>query len=177
MWRNEVKAVFSCVVMLLLLASSSSAVSVPEDAKYCYDCHSNLREAKFSYPAYEWTEGIHMKRGVTCEDCHGVFHTTKRKTMSDLDYVEVCTECHRGAASGHQFSRWRISKHAQAYATLWSEEAKQIARLSGIPEEPQEAAMCLGCHATASEAEASKMPCPPLIWTFPSSATLVPPCT
>ena len=31
--------------------------------------------------------------------------------------------------------------------------SKEIARLSGIPQEPQEAAICLGCHATASETE------------------------
>ncbi|MEW6747346.1 MAG: multiheme c-type cytochrome [Planctomycetota bacterium] len=67
--------------------------------------------------------------------------------------ARVCARCHSGAATGHQFSVWRLSKHAQAHATLWSEEAKQIAKLSGIPEEPQQAAMCLGCHATAWDAE------------------------
>ncbi|MGB2984638.1 MAG: multiheme c-type cytochrome, partial [Phycisphaerae bacterium] len=41
-----------------------------------------------------------------------------------------------------------------AYASLWNPASKKIAELSGIPEEPQEAAMCLGCHATAAEAEA-----------------------
>jgi len=54
---------------------------------------------------------------------------------------------------GHQFSCWLLSKHAGAYAALAKPEAKEIAKLSGIPHEPQEAAMCLGCHATGSEAE------------------------
>ncbi len=67
--------------------------------------------------------------------------------------ARVCGECHDGPRSGHQFSRWRVSKHAQAYATLWSPEAKKIAQLSGIPGEPQEAAVCLGCHVTGYDAE------------------------
>ncbi len=54
---------------------------------------------------------------------------------------------------GHQFSRWLRSKHARAYALLAKPEAKQIARLSGIPLEPQESPMCLGCHATGAHVE------------------------
>ena len=32
-------------------------------------------------------------------------------------------------------------------------EAKEIARLSGIPLEPRDSSMCLGCHATAADTE------------------------
>jgi YVTN family beta-propeller protein len=71
--------------------------------------------------------------------------------------VEVCTNCHAGTGAGHQFSLWRASAHADAYACLWSPVAKRIAELSGIPEEPQEAPMCLGCHATAYDAEEWEM--------------------
>lgn len=68
--------------------------------------------------------------------------------------VEVCASCHRGKGMGHQHSRWLLSKHAGAYASLAKPEAKRIARLSGIPQEPQESVMCLGCHATGERAEA-----------------------
>ena len=54
---------------------------------------------------------------------------------------------------GHQFSKWRLTAHAKAYAALSLPEAKEITRLSGITEEPHKAKMCLGCHATASEEE------------------------
>ncbi len=67
--------------------------------------------------------------------------------------VRVCTACHAGQDAGHQYSLWRTSKHARAYASLWSPAAKRIAELSGIFEEPQEAPVCLGCHATAFDAE------------------------
>jgi YVTN family beta-propeller protein len=54
---------------------------------------------------------------------------------------------------GHQYSKWLLQKHARAYAVLAQPEAKKIAELSGIPQEPQEAVMCLGCHATGAEVE------------------------
>jgi len=67
--------------------------------------------------------------------------------------VKVCATCHQGEGMGHQFSKWMSSKHARAYAVLSKPEAKKIARLSGIPQEPQEASMCLGCHATGAHVE------------------------
>ena len=67
--------------------------------------------------------------------------------------VQVCATCHRGKGMEHQFSKWLASKHARAYAVLSKPEAKKIAELSGIPQEPQESPMCLGCHATGAHVE------------------------
>ncbi len=73
--------------------------------------------------------------------------------------AKVCAQCHAGPNPEHMYSRmrtfsqWRVSKHALAYASLWSAESKEIARLSGILDEPQGAAACLGCHATAYDTE------------------------
>ena len=68
--------------------------------------------------------------------------------------VKVCATCHQGKSMGHQFSKWLNSRHARAYAVLAEPEAKEIARLSGIPQEPQESPTCLGCHATGAHVEA-----------------------
>ncbi|MHC4217751.1 MAG: multiheme c-type cytochrome, partial [Planctomycetota bacterium] len=67
--------------------------------------------------------------------------------------ARVCASCHSGTGMGHQHSRWLLSKHALAYAALVTPEARRMAELSGLRGEPQETAVCLGCHATASEAE------------------------
>ena len=67
--------------------------------------------------------------------------------------AKVCGSCHQGKAMGNQFGLWLNSKHARAYAVLAKPEAKEIVRLSGITQEPQESPICLGCHATAAEAE------------------------
>jgi YVTN family beta-propeller protein len=67
--------------------------------------------------------------------------------------TQACAQCHDSSEIGHQFSKWRLSAHAAAYASLALPEAKTIAEFSGIPEEPQKARMCLGCHTTAAETE------------------------
>ena len=78
----------------------------------------------------------------TAEEKHPVFVGAK-----------ACAECHQGAGMGFQHCRWLLSSHARAYASLAGPRATEIARLSGIPQEPQEAQMCLGCHATGARAE------------------------
>jgi len=65
----------------------------------------------------------------------------------------VCASCHQGAGMLHQFSLWLASGHARAFAVLAKPEAKKIAELSGITQEPQESPMCLGCHTTGAHVE------------------------
>ena len=67
--------------------------------------------------------------------------------------AQTCAVCHDGPGMGHQFSRWLMSRHARAYASLSLPESRLIAELSGIPGDPHDSPMCLGCHATAKEAE------------------------
>ena len=67
--------------------------------------------------------------------------------------AKVCATGHQGKNMGHQFTRWLQSRHATAYAVLAKPESKKIAELSGIPLEPQESPMCLGCHATGAHVE------------------------
>lgn len=54
---------------------------------------------------------------------------------------------------GHTLGIWLTSKHAGAYAVLANPEAREIAKFSGILQEPQESALCLGCHSTGAHAE------------------------
>ena len=67
--------------------------------------------------------------------------------------AQACGQCHDGALMGHQYSKWRLSGHARAYASLSLPESREIIKLSGLTEEPHKSRMCLGCHATAAEAE------------------------
>jgi YVTN family beta-propeller protein len=67
--------------------------------------------------------------------------------------AEVCGQCHSGPERG-QLESWYRSPHARAYAVLALPEAAEIARISGIEENPFESPICLGCHATAADAEA-----------------------
>ena len=67
--------------------------------------------------------------------------------------ARACGRCHERQALGNQYGHWLLSKHAQAYAALAKPEAKPMARLSGITDPPEKAPVCLGCHATAADAE------------------------
>lgn len=67
---------------------------------------------------------------------------------------QSCRECHHDAMGRNQFNLWRLSRHAEAYASLGMPEAKEIARLSGIDVDPFESPICLGCHTTAYDSEA-----------------------
>jgi hypothetical protein len=58
-----------------------------------------------------------------------------------------CKTCHKKAEDGDQFGKWAESAHANAYATLATDEAKKIATDKGLGN-PQEAAECLSCHVT-----------------------------
>lgn len=65
----------------------------------------------------------------------------------------ACGACHTGAGIGNQFSLWLHSKHSAAYAALARPESARIVELSGLRQTAQEAPICLGCHATAYNAE------------------------
>jgi YVTN family beta-propeller protein len=81
--------------------------------------------------------------------------TTVAAGASEQVYVgaEVCGECH-DSAQRDQLDTWYRSPHARAYAALAMPESAEIARISGIEENPFESPICLGCHATASDVEA-----------------------
>ena len=59
----------------------------------------------------------------------------------------VCGKCHQGSMMGHQYSLWRNSRHARAFAVLGTEKGLKIARDQGI-DNPQKASQCLKCHST-----------------------------
>lgn len=90
-----------------------------------------------------------------CIGVLGCLAVLQAQVEEDPVYVggRVCATCHDGPGMGHQYSKWLLLKHARAYAVLAKPEARKIAELSGIPQEPQESTMCLGCHATGAEVE------------------------
>ncbi len=61
----------------------------------------------------------------------------------------TCGQCHKGPEMGYQFSQWRMSPHARAYAVLGTKEAREMAQQAGVEDDPLIASACLKCHATA----------------------------
>lgn len=59
-----------------------------------------------------------------------------------------CKTCHSKVAIGNQYDQWLGSKHADTYATLESDQAKEWAAEAGV-DDPQTDDRCIKCHATA----------------------------
>ena len=68
--------------------------------------------------------------------------------------AEACGKCHKSEAKGNQLGKWQESKHAQAFASLGTPEAKKIAAAKGIAD-PQKDGKCLKCHVTAFGVDAA----------------------
>ena len=69
----------------------------------------------------------------------------------------VCAECHAGAAWGYQYSKWQGSQHADAYASLGTAKAREMAAAAGVTGDPRTSAQCLKCHATAYRQPAAEV--------------------
>ncbi len=70
--------------------------------------------------------------------------------------AKKCKMCHKGEKKGNIFEKWQETKHPQAYATLATDQAKEVAKKAGVKGDPQQAAECLPCHVTAYDAPADQ---------------------
>lgn len=67
---------------------------------------------------------------------------------ADAQYVgaKKCKMCHNKKDQTKQFDIWKGSSHANAYATLATDKAKEFATKAGVKGDPQKAGECLECH-------------------------------
>jgi len=68
----------------------------------------------------------------------------------DFEYIgnAKCKMCHKKEEKGAQYSKWEATSHAEAFETLKSEKAAQIAKKKGIESDAWKAPECLKCHTT-----------------------------
>ena len=83
---------------------------------------------------------------------------TNKADASKFSYIGVkkCKMCHKGEKKGNIFEKWQERGHAKAFATLATEQSKEVAKKAGVKCDPQEAAECLVCHVTAYNAAAEQ---------------------
>jgi len=123
----------------------------------CMGCH----EVKGSHVAIHQLPKMDIKQAMS-DIAHptprdftsGMMRTYPEVTASPKDKARhvgtlTCAACHKGPAMGYQFSKWRMSAHARAYAVLATDEAKKIAKQQGLKNDPQTSPACLTCHTTA----------------------------
>ena len=77
--------------------------------------------------------------------------------QTEFGYIgaEACGMCHKSDKQGNQLSIWQESRHSQAYFTLQTEKANQIAAEKGFETSAVETPECLKCHASGYNVDAS----------------------
>lgn len=78
--------------------------------------------------------------------------------QSKAKYVgsKACMPCHMAPKTGAAYKIWQGSKHSQAFATLATPAAKEIAQKKGIAD-PQKDEKCMKCHDTAFGVAAAQL--------------------
>lgn len=62
--------------------------------------------------------------------------------------ADRCKTCHNDPETGDQYKHWTEMNHANAWKTLATDKAKEIATKLGLGD-PQKADQCVKCHMTA----------------------------
>ena len=76
------------------------------------------------------------------------------QAISDNKYVGVkaCAPCHKAEKGGNQFGVWQKSKHAEAFNTLKTPKADEIAKAKGLKKSAAESPECVQCHTITGDA-------------------------
>lgn len=82
--------------------------------------------------------------------CFAFLNPSPAQAADAHEYIgaKKCSLCHKKPEEGEQFRIWQESKHAKAFETLGTAEAKEAAAKLGISD-PQTSGKCLKCHSTA----------------------------
>jgi YVTN family beta-propeller protein len=137
-------------------AAMKAGLRLP-DKTVCINCHVE----KGSHTAVLHTAPVDLDKGLKeiahpllkggspgGPDAPGLEEADKRPGPKYVG-AQSCAKCHRGERMGYQFSIWRRSPHADAWAVLGSDKAKQM---QGAGDNPQQNPACLKCHTIISKA-------------------------
>jgi hypothetical protein len=67
--------------------------------------------------------------------------------------AKTCKMCHQTDKQGKQFDIWQKSKHAEAFKTLSTPKAAEVAKARGLKKGASESPECLECHAITADAK------------------------
>lgn len=65
--------------------------------------------------------------------------------------------CHKGDSKGRQLEIWQDSKHSQAFKTLQTAEADQIAKDKGFSTSAAETPLCIKCHVLGKDIDMEEL--------------------
>jgi cytochrome c peroxidase len=75
-------------------------------------------------------------------------HARAEDKKDGFKYIGVkgCAMCHQTEKQGKQRDIWQKSKHSEAYKTLTTAKANEIAKAKGLTKPAAESPECLQCH-------------------------------
>jgi len=72
--------------------------------------------------------------------------------------IKSCANaCHKGDSKGRQLEIWQDSKHSQAFITLQTPEADQIAKDKGFTTSAAETPLCIKCHVLGKDIDPEEL--------------------
>ncbi|MDW7645989.1 MAG: multiheme c-type cytochrome [Desulfuromonadales bacterium] len=93
------------LVTFLLVSISAAAVTKPEEATVCLQCHG-AQDGRLGQPVPQWRQSIHAEQGISCHHCHGGDPTDAPMAMSPergfvgvpapAQVADFCGRCHIG---------------------------------------------------------------------------------
>ncbi|MFN7992436.1 MAG: multiheme c-type cytochrome [Bryobacteraceae bacterium] len=136
-------------------AAMKAGLRMP-DQVYCVNCHieKGSHTAVLKHPPVDlkagWAELLHpLPLKAIPGPIAGIPAPHPNAEGPKFAGVMACGKCHRGPMLGNQWSVWRMSAHAEAWAVLGTPKGKQIAHEKGIAD-PQSSPECLRCHTTTT---------------------------
>lgn len=147
----------SAEVMKNRQAAMMAGLQMPSQDS-CMNCHLEkgshvavLKRAPVEMKA-GWESLLHPLPPNPMMASSAVASTAPQKPGRQFVGAMACGKCHRGEMMGHQWSIWRTSAHADAWAVLGTAKGREIAHSKGI-EDPQNSVECLKCHSDAIAGE------------------------
>ena len=132
-------------------AARRAGLKVPtaDDCMVCHvekGSHLAVLEVKKFDVVEAFTEIRHYGRGGQLTETES--QVSPQREGPKLVGAFFCARCHDSENKEFVFSKWRLSRHAEAYSVLGTPGARQIARDMKIEGHPQKSPKCLKCHTT-----------------------------
>ena len=84
------------------------------------------------------------------------FHASAADNGNQYVGPKSCRPCHQHVKHS-QYKIWKESAHADAFKTLKTDRAKEVAAKAGVAGAPEKAEACLKCHATGYNVDAARL--------------------
>ncbi len=132
--------------------AAAAAGLLKPDRRTCMVCHKEKgsHTAVLEVKPFDYDEALKKiaHRGVGGELRDGAARVEPADDDPHVVGVMVCGSCHHGESMGFVTSKWRLTAHAEAYAILGTDDAREIAATTGIDGDPRQSITCLQCHTT-----------------------------